>query len=336
MNTHDDSRSPGDELTRRYREASQQDMGRPGAHVRQAVQAHAAAVLAANSQNIAAAGKPPEAANQPRWKVSMLASIALAGLTGLVVLQFDRGTPEEKEIAMGQPEAARVPPATPVAPAPATRAPAQTETRANTKAAAPAKPSAQAVPLPSPPERRDNALAKAAPVQDSVASSGSVAREAGAPAAPAAAMTPSPFPLSTPPQVAPPAPAPFTVPRAAPAPALGMQRADSMAAPAARLREQAGSTNLQASLLQAARSGRVAEIEQLLQQGAPINSIDSMGRTPLMLAVINGHEPAVQRLLQLGASSALRDPDGFNALEQARRLGLERIAALLEAQQPAR
>ncbi|MBA3593934.1 MAG: hypothetical protein H0W47_09060, partial [Polaromonas sp.] len=89
-----------DELIRRYREASAQDTRRPSPQVREAVRAHAAMITASK-----AAGPAPSfttssttsstpAANQSRWKLSLLASVALAALTGLLVLQFDRGTPD--------------------------------------------------------------------------------------------------------------------------------------------------------------------------------------------------------------------------------------------------
>ncbi|MDP3310320.1 MAG: hypothetical protein Q8S56_05060, partial [Polaromonas sp.] len=107
-----------DELIRRYREASAQDERRPSPQVREAVRAHAELVaptlvasrafgdslpLASEEGAELARGGPSlrssriaepadtPAANQSRWKLSLLASIALAGLTGLLVLQFDRG-----------------------------------------------------------------------------------------------------------------------------------------------------------------------------------------------------------------------------------------------------
>ena len=66
-------------------------------------------------------------------------------------------------------------------------------------------------------------------------------------------------------------------------------------------------------------------------QGTPIDGADEAGRTPLMLAVINGHEAAVRQLLSLGANRALVDREGLSALDHARRLGLPGITALLEA-----
>ena len=86
--TEPDRSPPGDELTQRYREASAQDARRPGAHVRDAVRAHAQMVIAAGKSSTATKNAPKApAANQSRWKISALAGLALAGLTGLLVLQ---------------------------------------------------------------------------------------------------------------------------------------------------------------------------------------------------------------------------------------------------------
>ncbi len=84
-------------------------------------------------------------------------------------------------------------------------------------------------------------------------------------------------------------------------------------------------------MLQAASAGRTTDIERLLQQGAPINGTDEAGRTPLMLAALNGQEAAVRQLLGLGANRDLVDREGLTALAHARRRGLPVIAALLEA-----
>ncbi|RZJ26098.1 MAG: hypothetical protein EOO54_04040, partial [Haliea sp.] len=97
MNRPDDN----DALIQRYREASAQDTRRPSAHVRDAVRAHAAMLQSSGVHNPAPTDAP--AANQSRWKLSLLASVALAALTGLLVLQFDRGTPDEQETALGRP-----------------------------------------------------------------------------------------------------------------------------------------------------------------------------------------------------------------------------------------
>ena len=91
-----------DELLLRYQEASAQDERRPASAVREAVRAHAQMVIR-DRQHPASRSTPhlQAAANQTRWKLS---SIALVGLTSLLVLQFDRGTPEEQELALGRPK----------------------------------------------------------------------------------------------------------------------------------------------------------------------------------------------------------------------------------------
>lgn len=331
MSAHKDrgsGRRPDDELTRRYHEANAQDMSRPGAQVRLRVQEHARAVLEAQKQ--ATPPTPPvanrEAANQPRWKISMLASIALAGLTGLLVLQFDRGTQEEKDIAFGQPGASTSAPAP--APAPASKA-------ALERSAVPVPKPLPAVPEPAREQQESrkavsiDAEPAAAPGVGSANRSrdASAARESGAaapsafPASPPATMNAAP---AAPPRVMM-APAP---PAAAPAP-QSQKRAESLATPRALSPAQNFVDSLP-SLQQAARNGNSLDIARIVLQGTPIDGADEAGRTPLMLAVINGHEAAVRQLLNLGANRALGDREGLTALDHARRLGFTAIAALLE------
>ena len=125
--------------------------------------------------------------------------------------------------------------------------------------------------------------------------------------------------------------APATAAPAAPA-AVTEQRQEKSAAPTRSLRaESAGSLGLASALLQSARNADLPQLERLLQQGAPLNAADAAGRTPLILAVMQGHTAVVQRLLAAGANTALIDKDGLNALQHARRLGFDGIAHLIEA-----
>src|SRR5690606_8555999 len=100
--------------------ASAQEDARPGIHVRDAVRAHAQMLAAASTTAPPPAADGPKhaAANQSRWKMSALATVALVGLTGLLLLQFERGTPEERDTAFGQRRAQTPAPAAVPAPAP--------------------------------------------------------------------------------------------------------------------------------------------------------------------------------------------------------------------------
>ena len=95
--------------------------------------------------------------------------------------------------------------------------------------------------------------------------------------------------------------------------------------------KNAASSDLDVALREAARTGNTPQLERLVAQGAPVNAPDEAGRTALMLAVMNNHTATVQRLLALGANPALTDREGLNALQHARRLGFNAIAALLGA-----
>ena len=299
-----------DELSQRYHEASAQDPRRPDPRVREAVRDHARMVIGARQRLQPHSGAPsPAPANQARWKVSMLASLALLGLTGLLVLQFDRGTPQEQEIVAGAPLAQR--PAAPQAPAPALVAPAPTaarDTGASVSAAvaksAPAVPG-KAVPDPPAMERQAPGQADASP---GVAARG-VRKDQSAPSAPLADPPPSPAAGSG------------ALSAAAPAKLADLSAANRAAPPSAELA---------VGLHEAARTGRLSELDRLLALGARIDATDASGRTALMLAVINDHPDTVRRLLGIGANAALRDREGLTALQHARRLGLERIAGLIE------
>jgi hypothetical protein len=316
------------ELIRRYREASAQDERRPSVQVREAVRAHAKMVLA--SKAAGPSPSPAPAANQSRWKISLLASIALAGLTGLLVLQFDRGTEDEQETALGRPAPAVSPPP------PASPPPAAADARSEAPVARPA--------MPAPAPKAASRPAQPAP---------DVGTAAPAAASPPRPAEPAPASPSAQPPLAQQAPA-LARERAvdmardqssekATAPAAPEAMTRSAAAPALRLPAPApaqqnlgaqaprSATALAAALHQAARAGQVGEAEALLQQGAALNTPDSAGRTALVLAVIHGHSELARRLLALGANPALVDREGLDALQHARRLGREELVQMLEA-----
>lgn len=376
-----------DELIRRYREASAQDASRPGPQVRAAVRAHAQMLVAAK----AAAGDKPvaagipvarrTAANASRWKISALGSVALVGLSALLLLQFERGTPEEKDIAYGPPRAEMSGVAEqPEKPSVASVAPPSAANRAiagdsaiSNERAADRMDAPQATPVPN----RAKAMTKVAPSAAETKSSsgdaaalsevpGSASANADAVAVPRAAPPPAPAPApaaevaqpasaqssrsakAAPPstmQAAPSVAAETTVPPAAARSARAAQtapdpRSDAdinaanghLAAPRAGADADKGSAStLEQALREAARAGRAVQVEALARQGVALDSRDSAGRTALMLAAMNGHTRVVQKLLALGANTALVDTQGQSAAQQARHRGHPHIADLIDA-----
>ena len=147
-----------DRLLRRYHEANALDDARPGPALREAVLAHARSVAAAQKDGASSKGRQP-ASNDPSWTLRALGSLAVLGLVGLLVLQFDRGSPEEREAAFGAPPA---PAAVRPAPAAATDSrpagvPAAGPTDSREEAAAPSLKT-----LPAPPPVPDAAREAAA------------------------------------------------------------------------------------------------------------------------------------------------------------------------------
>ena len=71
------------------------------------------------------------------------------------------------------------------------------------------------------------------------------------------------------------------------------------------------------SLHSAAEGGDVSIIEMMLSRGLDVNSKDSLGRTPLMVAAAKGKKQAVDFLLSKGADPSLRTLIGRNLLHAA-------------------
>jgi len=245
-----------DELLARYREATALEaLDGPDANLRAAVLAHAqvqawkrAALdeddspqpqgesptpwptggAAATEADTASVLHPPpvprEAANDRRWYMAAVASVAVLGLAGLLALQFERGGSEaEKDLALGRPAAPQV---TKPSPPPAT-------------ASAPASAPTAAAPV--------DAVRHAAPAAPSPTVAASFAATASAPAAETA----------TPPVVA--APTPAAEPPAPPRePAAVTATADNAQAPLPQTTQVAASsarrTEQRANVLDRARS----------------------------------------------------------------------------------
>jgi len=75
--------------------------------------------------------------------------------------------------------------------------------------------------------------------------------------------------------------------------------------------------SLDDELVDAAFLADVNDVRLLLAQGASPDGRDEEQRTPLMLAVGEGHRTLVRVLLEAGADPNLRDLDGWSALDVA-------------------
>lgn len=295
-----------DRLLRRYHEANALDDARPDPAVREAVLAHARSVAAAQKDGAPAHARAP-ASNDPSWTLRALGSLAVLGLVGLLVLQFDRGSPEEREVALGGASA----PAD-VRPAPA----AAPDTQAAGEAVAAPEDNRGGVEAPS---------LKAVPAVPTVPDA---AREAPAesPAAPVAAPS-----------------AERALPGALTQAAPDSSNTEPAAAPAAReparntaaLRREAPATYRAPSaatlppLLAATAQGEPDAVRRLLASGADVNTRDAAGRTALMLAAQRGDAALIRLLLDAGAEPALRDREGLSATDHATQTGQTAVLPLL-------
>ena len=332
--------APDDPLLRRYHEANALDAARPPAALRDAVlaQARAAAVRSARP-----------AANDSRWSLRALGTLAVLGLVGLLVLQFDRETGVEREVALGTSPAVRSPgaevAAVPSAPAPASAVVASPAPVVPSREPSPAAAARERSTAPAAPLRREAPVPAALP--------------AAPPAAPAVAPQKAAAPAGAP--AFPPADAlPESVRRARGGAALGeaAQSTDAVspsrtpdtaittpsatdavqgmaAAPGARRTEQAATRAaglpVAARLLTAAARGDDAAVRAALAAGAEVNTTDSNGRTALMLAAERGHHATVRALLDGGADAGRADRQGLTAVDLARRAGQTAVVPLLEA-----
>lgn len=88
-------------------------------------------------------------------------------------------------------------------------------------------------------------------------------------------------------------------------------------------------------LILAIREGHEDLVELLLKRGAAPNLYGAYGYTPLMWAVSANRMEAVKLLLKHGANPAAKAPDGRNALDLARQLKRGSYIAVLQAAMPA-
>jgi uncharacterized protein len=86
---------------------------------------------------------------------------------------------------------------------------------------------------------------------------------------------------------------------------------------------------LQSELVDAAASGRTADVERLLAQGAPLDGHANDDWTPLTVAAREGHLETVKVLLAKGAAVNAKEGGGHTALFWAQRYGHPDVVRVL-------
>jgi len=108
------------------------------------------------------------------------------------------------------------------------------------------------------------------------------------------------------------------------------QQADAAAQSAAPADKSESANVAPAALLSAAASGDVAQAGAVLDQGGAVDVRDELGRTPLMLAVMQNRPEVVRLLLDRGADPNGADSRGRTPLQQAKQQNFAEIVAQLE------
>jgi hypothetical protein len=83
-------------------------------------------------------------------------------------------------------------------------------------------------------------------------------------------------------------------------------------------------------LAKASREANVTEVLALVRRGAPVNALDSTGKSALMHAVEARQPKTIETLVQLGADPHVKGKDGVSAIDVAKRIGDQRILSMLE------
>lgn len=68
--------------------------------------------------------------------------------------------------------------------------------------------------------------------------------------------------------------------------------------------------------MDAARRGDDLAVRSLLFHGGKVNAKDELGRTPLMIAALNGHEETVLELLHNPTTSAKKNPASIMMIDE--------------------
>lgn len=75
------------------------------------------------------------------------------------------------------------------------------------------------------------------------------------------------------------------------------------------------SFKMKSALHEATRHGDIAEVKQLIEEGADVNARDFRGQPPLLLAVGYRHVEIARLLLENGANVHAKDHEGTSALQ---------------------
>ena len=304
MSTHEPEDADGD-WVKRYREASDTDAATPSSATREAILAEGRRVAAARAANATTHQfdtKQP-AANQPRWRLAAVGTVGAAVFAA--VLMFPHlGSPPS------HPSSAKMVPA-----------PAVASTPVNEPVAASAAADALenivvtgARRTPPPPSDRLARKARPAPTREAAALDRNAesahpksqdATDAALGGAQAARMAPA-------------------------APAAPSASAASAASAFLESHVVGGAVRPQSALSSSVVSGDVARAGALLDDGANPEQMDSMGRTPLMLAVIAHRDDMVGLLLAHHANPNAADNSGQTPLQRARLDQQTNIVRLLE------
>src|SRR5690606_37310550 len=89
------------------------------------------------------------------------------------------------------------------------------------------------------------------------------------------------------------------------------------------------------AIIPASEKGHPEAVQILIDAGANVNHINSLGWTALLEAVILSdggpvHQDIVKRLLAGGADTSIADRDGVTAFEHAKAKGYREMAELLQ------
>ena len=88
-------------------------------------------------------------------------------------------------------------------------------------------------------------------------------------------------------------------------------------------------TSWAGALHDAAETGNLSQIQQLVAAGADVSEVDSRGIWPLLAAVTEGNAATVALLLKLNANPNQVDQYQYSALHEAASLGYHNVVELL-------